>query len=327
MKINEIPTVLKHCKSISQNVILWGPPGIGKTSAVEQYATQSGLRLIHIDAPLVDLLDLKGALTVKEDEVKFTPMSVWPKPDDDPVLVLVDELPQAAPAIQNGFSRLLLRNEIEGVTLPEGSLVVATGNRMEDRSATHRMPAHIVNRLLHIQVAADTDAWYEWAVANGVDERVLAFANFRPGILHDFKPENAHAPYPTYRSWTAVSDWLKTGVTGAAMDDGIAGLIGDGAAMEFRAFMNTKVPDIDRIMAGDFTELHEDLDLSVKYSLSVALAAHVKKGTINTFYKALDILGPVMSVVAVKTLKAQKPELCKGAGFTKWAMEHADLVL
>jgi len=73
--------------------MIWGPPGIGKTTIVEQYAESVGMPLVYADAPLMDLLDLKGALSVKDNEAKFLPLTLWPKQTDDPVVVLIDELP------------------------------------------------------------------------------------------------------------------------------------------------------------------------------------------------------------------------------------------
>lgn len=328
MKISTIPVMLKHCHEANQNVMIWGPPGIGKTTIVEQYAESMKMPLIYADAPLMDLLDLKGALSVKDDEAKFLPLTLWPKEDDDPVIVLVDELPQAVPAIQNGFSKLLLRNEMGEMVLPKGSFVVATGNRMEDRAATHRMPSHITNRVMHVNLEQNNEDWLTWALNNGIDTKILAFGRFRPELLYNFDPDKAQKPYATYRSWVALSEWLKTNPPTDLIFEGACGEVGEGAASEFSAFLRVyqDLPDPKDVLANP-EKAAVPSEMSTLYALTMALASAVDKSTADNFFIFADRLPPEFSVLMVKTASAKFKGVQKSKGFTQWVMNNQKIIL
>jgi len=328
MKISLVKRMLQHCHKASQNVVIWGPPGIGKTTIVEEYAKSTDMPLIYADAPLMDLLDLKGALSVKDEEAKFLPLSMWPKETDDPVIILIDELPQAVPAIQNGFSKLLLRNEIGGTKLPKGSFVVATGNRQEDRAATHRMPSHITNRVMHINLDINAEDWLNWATQNGIDNRIIAFGHFRQEMLYNFDPDKAQKPYATYRSWSNLSEWLQTNPDPDLLYEGAAGEVGEAAAVEFTAFLRLyqDLPDPLEVLKNP-NAVQIPTNLGALYALTTALATHVTKETAENFFIFANRLEPEFSVMMVKTANASFDGLQKAKGFSNWCINYQDIIL
>lgn len=120
MKISQIPSLLETAHKAGISVFLKGAPGTAKTAAVRQYANKTKLRLVHIHAPLTDALDIRGLPVVDNGEAKFQPLNIWPGEKDAPVVVLIDELPQCVPAIQNAYSQLLIDMQLGDVKLPKG---------------------------------------------------------------------------------------------------------------------------------------------------------------------------------------------------------------
>ncbi len=328
MKNSQLHKALEVAHKANLSVFIKGAPGTGKTEGVRQYAAKKGLKLIAIHAPLSDLLDLKGVISTNEDSAKFLPLSLWPKETDEPVVVLIDELPQCVPAIQNGYSQLLIDKVMGDVKLPEGSLVIATGNRREDKAATHNVPSQIINRVMHIDITHDVEDFFDWGLANGVSPEVIAFGRFRPGVIHNFDASNSQEPYGTFRSWKYVSDVLKSNPPEDLLFELVSGLVGKGGASEFIAYLRVyrSLPD-PKVILKDPMAYTIPTDPGVMFALVAALAHYVSKDTADAFYDFALRLDAEWSVSLVKSAKLVFPEITKAKAFSKWAKEHSKFIL
>lgn len=328
MKLNQVFTALKSAHAANMNVMLWGPPGVGKTTMARDLAQQLNMRLIHVHAPLTDLLDLKGALSVDNGEARFLPLAQWPKQSDQPVLVLIDEIVQAVPAIQNGFSQLLLENEMGELKLPAGSFVIGTGNRLEDKAATHRMPSHITNRVVHLYLDTDHDSWFEWACDHQVHPMILGFAKWRPELLYTFDPAKAQQPYATYRSWMQADAILKTDPPESIRFDLVKGVLGEGVALEFIAFwkLYSQLPDLDYVLANPDTA-PVPTDVGQLYAISSALAHRVQTKSSKNYFAYLQRLPAEFGVMSVKMAVQINKGLSTTKPFIEWAMANKEVIL
>lgn len=328
MKISHIHAALEAAHKAGLSVFLKGAPGTGKTAIVREYADKHKMKLVSIHAPLVDLLDLKGALSVNNDIAKFLPLAMWPKETDDPVVVLIDEFVQCVPAIQNGFSQMLIDHQMGEITLPKGSLVIATGNRREDKSATHNMPSHIVNRVVHIEVDKYNEDFFTWAASNGINPKIIAFGRFKPDCVYNFDPRNTQDPYATYRSWEQASKLLKANPLPDILAELISGVVGKGAAFEFTAFcrLYENLPNAKDILAnpglasipGNPAEL---------YAITTAVAHAVDKDTADNMFLFANRLPTEFSVLLVKSARSTFPGLVKTKSFTTWALDNKSILL
>ena len=64
MKLTDLARTLEELIPIHQPVLIWGPPGIGKSDSVRQAGDQLGRNVIDIRAVLLDPVDLRGLPTV-----------------------------------------------------------------------------------------------------------------------------------------------------------------------------------------------------------------------------------------------------------------------
>lgn len=328
MKISHIHAALEAAHKANLSVFLKGAPGTGKTAIVREYADAKGMKLLPIHAPLVDLLDLKGALSVNDDDAKFLPLAMWPKETDDPVVVLIDEFPQCVPAIQNGFSQMLIDHQMGEITLPKGSLVIATGNRREDKSATHNMPSHIVNRVVHIEIDKYNEDFFTWAAGNGINPEIIAFGRFKPECVYNFDPKNNQDPYATYRSWEQASKLLDSRPPDEILAELIAGVVGKGAAFEFMAFrrLYKDLPNAKDILASpQLVPIPQDP--ATLYAISTAVAHAANKENVENLFVFASRLPTEFAVLLVKSARIVYKDVTKAKGFGVFALANKSILL
>jgi hypothetical protein len=256
----------KHLNSIIQgqiktSLMMWGAPGIGKSSIVAKVAKMNEMEIIDVRLSQLAPTDLRGLPYVDNGIACFAPPSFLPQSGSG--ILFLDEVNLAPPAIQNVAMQLVLDRRVGDYVVPDNWYIVAAGNRAEDRAAVSQMPAPLTNRFLHLTVEADLNSWKEYALTNGVAEQIISFLNFRPQLLHSFS-KNAVA-WPSPRSWDFASDLLKIGMP-------VDAAVGEGAAAEFKSFVKlyTKLPDVDKILAGD-KNIKVPKEPSLTYALTGAL--------------------------------------------------------
>jgi hypothetical protein len=248
--------------NIKTSVMMWGAPGIGKSSIVNKVAGENDLEVIDVRLSQLAPTDLRGLPFVDQSGVaRFAPPSFLPQTGAG--IVFLDEINLAPPAIQNVAMQLVLDRKVGDYRVPDNWFIMAAGNRVEDRAAVSQMPAPLANRFLHFTVECDLNSWKEYALTNGVKEEIISFLTFRPNLLHSFN-KNAIS-WPSPRSWDFASDLLKIGLS-------VDSAVGEGAAAEFNSFVKlySRLPDVEKILNGA-TGIKMPKEPSIIYALTGAL--------------------------------------------------------
>jgi hypothetical protein len=265
-------TILRN--ELRHSLMIWGPPGIGKSSIVTQAAAEGNIELIDVRLSQLAPTDLRG-LPVPERADDGTAVSRWYPPEFLPRngrgVLFMDELNMAAPSMQGVAQQLILDRRVGNYQLPEGWFVWAAGNRKEDRASVFDMPAPLGNRLLHIDLQPDFDAFKAHAISQHLDERIVAFLNFRTDLLH--RIDGNKPAWPSPRTWFMAHSLIRAGLP-------IAPAIGEGAAAEFEAFQKVyeSLPALDAILAGDGGSVKCPDELSAKYAATIGLALRATDG-------------------------------------------------
>jgi MoxR-like ATPase len=251
------------------STMIWGPPGVGKSSVVAQVAQEHALGFVDVRLSQLAPTDLRG-LPVAQETSGGAGVSRWYPPEFLPTggrgILFLDEVNMAPPTMQGMAQQLILDRKVGSYELPDGWFVWAAGNRKEDRASVFDMPAPLANRFLHLSVRPDFEAFRRYVLGRGLHEHVLAFLTFRPELLH--RLDSTQPGWPSPRSWEMASR-----LYGAGLD--VSPAIGDAAGAEFLAFVRLyeQLPDLDRVLAGEGEGLKLPPEPSVRYAAVVGLAA------------------------------------------------------
>lgn len=282
------------------SVMLWGPPGVGKSQGVRQIAGEIAARTgKHVEITDVRLLlfnpvDLRGIPTANADKT----LAVWLKPkifqmdDSDGVvnILFLDEISAAPQSVQAAAYQITLDRTVGEHRLPENCIVLAAGNRVTDRSVAYTMPKALANRLCHIEIESDHQSWRKWAICAGIHPIVLGFLDRNPSMLMGFDTAEDELSFPTPRSWEMVSNILNH----VSSDVGevfplISGCVGPAAAYELRTWSEvySRIPDVKDIFAGNpaGTPTRPEILFAVTASVSAYAESHHTENEIRNLLR------------------------------------------
>lgn len=324
MKASAILAALRSLVHARQPVFLWGGPGLGKSSVVNQLARSLKIALQDVRALLLDPVDLRGLPFLGKDG-----RSQWATPDflpkDGSGILFLDELNAAPAMVQASCYQLVLDRKLGEYTLPDGWAIIAAGNRDSDRAATTRMPTPLRNRFVHLEFEVDLQEWSEWAIEAGIRPEVIAFLRFRQELLSAFD-RDANA-FPSPRSWEFVSRILGTAPDQSVEHELFAGAVGAGAATEFSAFLKTfrELPNIDAILMNPLKEPVPE-NAAAQYAVASALAHCASDTNFDRICTYLGRMPIEFSVLCVRDASLREPAIRYTSGYTKWAIENHHVV-
>ncbi len=321
-------------------VMLWGPPGVGKSQMVAQIGARHDVPVTDVRLSQMEPSDLRGIPFRVGDMVEWAIPAMLPDAQrHGPAGILfLDEITSAAPTVSAAAYQLILDRRLGEYRVPAGWAIFAAGNRQGDRGVTYSMPAPLANRFSHFEVAVHLDDWAAWAYANGIDERIIAFLRFRPELLFDFDPAHNPVAFPSPRSWEFAHRALrKFDASPALLLSALQACVGPAAGIEVKAFIDNldHLPDIDAIVRGDAVPMPKEIDL--QYAVATALVGRALRARANghaaeTYGRILDYARRFphreMGVMLVSDLqRAVGPELFEVPQFAEWAKSIADVML
>lgn len=272
-------------RRLQLSLMIWGPPGVGKSSIVAAVAEREAIGLQDLRLSQLAPTDLRG-LPVPENGVsRWYPPEFLPRSGKG--ILFLDEINMAPPAMQSVAQQLILDRRVGGYTVPDGWLIWAAGNRKSDRASVYDMPSALGNRFIHLQVEPDIESFRRWAINARIAESILAFLAFRPELLHRIDPQ--HNNWPSPRSWTMANALL-----GAKLD--IAPAIGEAAAGEYRAFCTVykDLPDLDAIVTGEAGAARFLAEPSARYAtiLGLVMRSDTPERSVNALRWLIGKAGP-----------------------------------
>ena len=263
MTPNTLKTYLNQIlqQNLMISTMIWGPPGIGKSSIVGQLAKANDLEFIDVRLSQLAPTDLRGLPVAENGISKWYPPEFLPRSGKG--ILFLDEINMAPPTMQGMAQQLILDRCVGSYTVPDGWFIWAAGNRKEDRASVFDMPSPLANRFLHLQVEPDLEGFKAYALETNVHEQIIAFLSFRSTLLHKIDPQQPAWPSP--RSWVMASALHQVGLD-------IAPAVGEGAASEFLAYIKLyqALPDLLAILAGNGGKINFPVEPSARYATAIA---------------------------------------------------------
>jgi len=305
-------------------IFIWGAPGIGKSSLVHSVAKEKKLPVIDVRAPLLDPTDIRGVPSIQDGKAVWSPPSFLPT--DGKGILFFDELNAAPPLVQASLYQLTLDRAVGEYKLPDGWRIMAAGNRAQDASIVHKMPAALANRFIHLDFEVNIDDWRSWAINYGINPMILGFISTRPELLFDMT--NVERAFPTPRSWQMLSDSLRRFPKISESLDMIIGIVGEGAAMEFLGYANDAISEEtikEIIQAPETAELPESV--GDQYALISYLASQAKDQEIRLAAgKLLHRFSPELSVLLARDMINASAKFAVDPSYLSFAAKHQEFL-
>jgi hypothetical protein len=255
-------------------VILWGPPGVGKTAVAQEIARQTGRHLETVIASVREPSDFAGLPVVTAEGVVLEPPS-WAKRlvAKTPGILFLDEVSTAAPAVQAALLRVIHDRVIGDLALPPDTWILGAANPTSCAAGGWDLAAPTSNRFLHLEFALDPMAWSEsfpgywgtppvvpsldllaWFVSRA---EVAGYIHAHPSALmadlDKLSESAAGGAWPSPRSWDAASRALAAcgGWQSPHALVLVSGCVGRPAALEFFQWRRSAdLPDPEAVIRG-----------------------------------------------------------------------------
>lgn len=295
MKIHE---QMKAVYKAGVPAILWGPPGVGKTSAVEALAAELGVRLFtpYVGSPEDFALPVEAG-----DGVKLLPVDQFldivrdARPGD---IVFVDEMTTKPPALQAVLLRFVDSGLVGGYRLDPAIRRFAAANPPHQAAGGFELAPPTANRFLHLEFTVDPATWPQefatnWGKPLDPAEqawrvKVAAFLTRRPELIVAVPEdiEQAGQAWPSPRTWDMACKVLAA--AGRVIVPLLAGAVGPAAAAEFAAWLDQHDLPLWTDVLDGTAPMPQRSDLR----FAVAMAAAVQAPTMDTatWHKAWDLV-------------------------------------
>lgn len=285
---SSIETVLadEHASSKLPPVMVWGAPGVGKSTIVKSLAKEMGIGFVDVRLAQMESIDIRGLPLPDKDAhcVQWLPSSIFPRDNDKGGIIFLDELSAAPKDVQVASYELILDRQLGGgdiYKVPSKWIIVAAGNRSCDRAVSTTMSSALANRMMHLEIEANAEDWVAWAVAHDIHPTVVGFINFKPQLLLSVDDQNLERGFPTPRSWERVSEMCKILKNEVLLRKAVYGLIGVPAGQQFMEFykLSSEMDNVLDMMLDEKKPVKVPSRDDLKYAMTSAMVYHLWRGT------------------------------------------------
>lgn len=308
--------------------ILTGSPGLGKSDIIRAIAKENGLKVIDLRLSQMDPVDLSGLPFINGENTRsdFLPPAYFPL-EGDPIpsgyngwLVFFDEINSAPQSIQAASYKIILDRMIGQTPIHSKVAIVAAGNKSTDRAITHKMSTALQSRMVHLELEVNHKHWITWANEKEIDYRILAYINFKPDALFQFKPDHNDCTFASPRTWHFLSDMIKdeNEISNDILPL-ITGTISEGVGREFKAFTQIfeSLPTIHDIK-NDPTGISVSNEPSINFAITSLIAHHITSENAGVLMQFVVRLPIEFQIVLLRQALAKDKKILTTASVKSW---------
>ena len=183
IKANEVPELVEQCLASGVNLLIYGEPGCGKSSIIEELADTAGYGLVELGAasmceemvngiPARDTATNKITYAVPEWLERI--INMHESEPDKKVILFIDELTLAAPEVKNSLQILLTARYVPthpDKKLPDNVVIVSATNTAEDSTDGEELSRPLKTRFMSVRMT-NTPADYKVYLKSIVEEKL-----------------------------------------------------------------------------------------------------------------------------------------------------------
>ena len=329
--INDCKTTIAAMFRKSAKVVpmLHGAPGMGKSDACLQVAQELSIprdRVLVTHINNHDVVDFTGVPSVTDGMTVFNPTKMFYdfRQGTGPGMIVIEELAQSSQQLQTWAAGFVLERETPMFKLDDDVVIIATGNRAEDRAGAKPLLGHLNDRMYHFDVETSLDDWCGWALENGIDPLGIACLRLRPELLNDY--DSSRRSNPTQRSWSKLFKEVPNDLATNLYMAAATGKVGEAAAAEWVSArdMMHKMPSIDSIRLHP-ADVEVPTEPAVRFAVSTALSMTATPDCFGRDMQYIRRLPKEFQMVYVSDALRLHPELNMTKDFVKWATDNTDI--
>jgi hypothetical protein len=252
-------------------------------------------------------------------------------------IIFIDEADKMDQDVRKTSGEAALSKTWFSHLLPPGFAVWFAGNRMSDRSGSHKEFDHLINRRREIPIRKDVNSWADWARKRCLLPETISFGETYPLILFSDKPE-VQGPWCTPRSLHQLDIHLKSVMnvyqleripTDPLVEEEAAGGIGVAAAAQFMTHikMGQELPRLEDVVR-DPLNVEVPSRVDGKRLMAYRVAAHMREEDSKEVLAYMDRFEKEFQIVFVRLAMNTNFNLLFDKHFEKWCAkpENAALV-
>ena len=205
-------------------VLLIGPPGIGKTAIMKQVAAECDCPLVAysmthhtrqsaIGLPFISQKVYNGVqCSVTEYTMSEIVAAIYDKMQQTGKtsgMLFLDEINCVSETLTPVMLQLLQNKTFGNIPLPEDWIIVAAGNPPEYNKSVRELDMVTMDRVKHIDVAADLEVWQRYAVARDIHPVVRTYLSVWPDHFYRITETERGLCFVTARGWEDMSLMLR----------------------------------------------------------------------------------------------------------------------
>ena len=142
-------------------VLLWGSPGVGKTSTVYQMADFYRRPMYTLMASSREPSDFAGLPYIDlENKTVYMVPPEWAKNIQPDTILVLDEINTAAPATQAPLMRTVHERTVgDNYKLPDTVSIIACANPADQAAGGWELAPPLANRFFHVDWEFDPNVW------------------------------------------------------------------------------------------------------------------------------------------------------------------------
>lgn len=346
--IEDMKQHVKRSFDANQPVMLWGPPGVGKSQGVEQLCKELGYRFIDIRLSQMDAVDLRG-IPFRDEKTGRTDWAlpkIWPTDEDETTVIMFDEINHATQATLSAAFQAIQERRIGDYFFPKNTRFVAAGNRAKDRTYANTMPTALRNRFTHYSIHTTEDALCAYAAKNNWHPLVTSFMRFMPTCINEFIQNSnteeerkrvnmvkTNEAFATPRTWEVTSKYLKTVTDENGKVDfdtvsiDLMGTIGKETYAKFAGFAKfyKDMPDLNQLIKKPKEAEVPDAP-EILWAISTGLANKADQKNFENIVTYFLRMPNEFQAAAMKDTLSRDPSLAAEPAFAEWTAANDSIL-